>query len=100
MGTSPAPGWARTAELVAVGFGAARHLAEHVAGAGRLELAHSGVNALAVGRDPGGGGKSLVDCAPDLRNKKELSFQRLSFGANFLISATAGSAQSDFRTAL
>jgi hypothetical protein len=38
------------AELVAIGLRATGHLAEHLARAGGLELAHLGVNALAVGR--------------------------------------------------
>ena len=43
----------RTAELAAVGLGSARHLPEHLARAGGPELAHLGVNALAVRRDAG-----------------------------------------------
>ena len=38
----------RAAELGAVGLGSARHLAEHLARASGPELAHLGVNALAV----------------------------------------------------
>jgi integrase/recombinase XerD len=40
------------AELGAIGLRAARHFAEHLARAGRLELTHLGVDALAVGRNP------------------------------------------------
>jgi hypothetical protein len=41
------------AELDAVGLGTARHLAEHLFASGLGQLAHRGVNALAVRRYPG-----------------------------------------------
>jgi hypothetical protein len=42
-----------SAELRAVGLGAARHLAEHLRASCLGELAHLRVDALPVGRDPG-----------------------------------------------
>jgi hypothetical protein len=53
MSTSPGvePG-EHAAELGAIGLRAARHFAEHLARADGPELAHLGVNALAVGRNP------------------------------------------------
>jgi hypothetical protein len=42
----------RSRKLRAFGLGAARHFAEHFAGASGAKLAHLGLNALAAGRYP------------------------------------------------
>ena len=65
------------AELRPVGLGSARGLAEHLAGAGRPELAHLGVNALAVGRNSCIPVNHGVQSAPIYATEKPFVFSAL-----------------------